>query len=173
MIQIFDNDTKELIFRQTNIINIEVKLDKQATKYQVEDGTMRNDHIIENAKEINISFVLTKVDKDDNVSQFLEILSYFNENKFVTVQTKMNIYNNMLIEAIPQTENKEIFYGCSINMHLIEWREVKPEYGQLKQEQVKDKKHSDTQKTGRQQGSEVTNEKEKEKGRTILKGLFK
>ena len=58
-------------------------------------------------------------------------------------------------------------------MHLTEWREVKPEYGELKQEQVKDNKHSDTQKTGRQQGTEVTNTQEKGKSESILRGWTK
>ncbi|MFV7791244.1 phage baseplate protein [Aliarcobacter lanthieri] len=161
MIKFFDNDTKEEIFKSTNILTLDVKLNKQATKYQVEDGTERNNHIIEKVKEIDAAIVLSKVDESENIASFLELLDYFNNDKLVTVQTKMNIYNNMLIEAIPHNENKDIFYGCAISMHLTEWREVKPEYGELKQEQVKDKKHSDTQKTGRQQGSEVTNPQER------------
>ncbi|WP_418187320.1 phage baseplate protein [Aliarcobacter lanthieri] len=173
MIKFFDNDTKEEIFKSTNILTLDAKLNKQATKYQVEDGTERNNHIIEKAKEIDMSIVLTKVDESENIASFLELLDYFNNDKLVTVQTKMNIYNNMLIEAIPHNESKDIFYGCTISMHLTEWREVKPEYGELKQEQVKDKKHSDTQKTGRQQGYEVTNTQEKGKGESILSGWTK
>lgn len=168
IIQFFDNDTKEVIFKSTNIASLDAKLNKQATKYQVEDGTERNNHIVEKAKEIDVSLVLTKTDEKENIASFQELLDYFNNNKLVTVQTKMNIYNNMLIEAIPHSESKDIFYGCTISMHLTEWREVKPEYGELRQEQVKDKKHSDTQKTGRQQGTEVTNTQEKAKGVSII-----
>ena len=173
IIQFFDNDTKEVIFKSSNITSLDAKLNKQATKYQVEDGTERNNHIIEKAKEIDVSLVLTKADEKENIASFQELLDYFNNNKLVTVQTKMNIYNNMLIEAIPHSESKDIFYGCTISMHLTEWREVKPEYGELKQEQVKDNKHSDTQKTGRQQGTEVTNTQEKGKGESILRGWTK
>ena len=173
IIQFFDNDTKEVIFKSSNITSLDAKLNKQATKYQVEDGTERNNHIVEKAKEIDVSLVLTKVDEKENIASFQELLDYFNNNKLVTVQTKMNIYNNMLIEAIPHTESKDIFYGCTISMHLTEWREVKPEYGELKQEQVKDNKHSDTQKTGRQQGTEVTNTQEKGKSESILRGWTK
>lgn len=169
IIRFFDNDTKEVIFESTNIASLDGKLNKQATKYQVEDGTERNNHIIEKAKEIDISLVLTKADEKENIASFQELLDYFNNNKLVTVQTKMNIYNNMLIESMPHTENKDIFYGCTINMHLIEWREVKPEYGELKQEQVKNDMHSDTQKAGRQQGTETSNKKNE----SILRGWTK
>lgn len=169
IIQFFDNNTKEVIFKSTNITNLDAKLNKQAIKYQVEDGTERNNHVIEKAKEIDVSLVLTKVDDKENIASFQELLDYFSNNKLVTVQTKMNIYNNMLIESMPHTESKDIFYGCAINMHLIEWREVKPEYGELKQEQVKDDKHSDTQKTGRQQGTETSNKKNE----SILRGWTK
>jgi len=166
MIQIFDNETKELIFTNTNILNIDIKDSKTITKYQVEDGTTKNDHIYENALEIEIALLLAKSSQDENLEQFTKILSYYKNNKAVIIQSNMNVYENMIIEEIPHCENKDIFDGATINMKLSQWRNVKPIYGELKD--VKSSKHSDTQNIGRQQGSEIDGE-EKKKNQSILK----
>lgn len=173
IIQFLDNDTKEVIFRKSNVLQVEAKPTKQVTKFKVEDGSDRNHHIVEKANEVSVSFILTDVDYMENINAYKELLEYHNDNKLVTLQTRLNIYENMVIETIPHSEDKEIFYGGVVNMTLSEWREVTPEYGELKQEQVKHPKNSDTKTTGRQQGTETKDPNETKKSESILRGWTK
>lgn len=163
-IRILDNETLKVIFESANVMRLDIDNEKKATRFEVESGAVRSDHVIDSLVEVMIDLVLVG---DGAVGDFAALEDYYNNRKLVTVQSRMKVYPNLLVEAMPHTESGDIFDGSIIGMRLVEWKEVVPEYGALRQEQVVNPDHSSTQQRGRQSGIE-TNEAEGQKGRSIL-----
>lgn len=169
-IQILDNDTGEVISTSINPLNVSVNESKTTTKFTVENGETRNDHIVDNAIEIQVEFLVVGETAGNVVA---DLRSRFRNNDLFTVQTRMNSYPDMLIESFPHDESQYIADGCYLNLTFTEWRETTPEYGELKQESVKDPEHSSTVKRGTQRGKEASEPiKEKTKRSTLDRILF-
>jgi hypothetical protein len=168
MIRFIDNESLQPIFETINIMDLSVNDSKKATRSSVETGAIRSDHVIDNLIEINLSVQLTT---DESANEFNDIKTYYTDKKLVTIQCKMGTYVNMLIEEMPFYENASNLYGATIDIKLIEWNEVTPEYGELKQEKVKDKKKASTQERGRVAGSDSKNTPP-EKKQSLAKRVF-
>lgn len=164
MIRILDNESLTPIFESSSPMRVDVKPTKKATRHTVETGATRSDHVIDNLLEITIDLVLT----ENAQQEYNQISQYFDNRDLVAVQTGMGVFINMLIEDISHSESAQVFEGAMLPMRLVEWREIKPEYGELKQEQVKRPQHSSTAERGRQSGTEV----ESERGKSVLYGIF-
>lgn len=140
---VLDNDSLEVIFSSASILRMSVIEEKTPTKFEVEDGTNRSDHVVVKPVEIQIDFALAT--KDDK-GQLEEMRDYFNDNLLVTIQTRLNSYSNMLIIALPQEQDTRI--GATIAMRLEEWRPIVPEFGSA----VANKSQTNTKKRGTIQG---------------------
>lgn len=167
MIRIMNNDGAQAIFEDAAIIRVDVKREKQATRFAVETGAVRSDHVIDKLTEISVDLVLAT---ENARAAYDEIAQMFAEHQLVTIQTEMNVWPDMLIEAMPHSESAQIFMGATVQLRFVEWREVEPEYGELKQgKQAKNANQSSEQKRGKQKGSAAaTTEPEKQRGSSLL-----
>lgn len=167
MIRILDDESMEPVLESFAPMRIDVMDEKKATRFQVESGSVRSDHVIENPVEIMVDIILTD---DDAQSQFDELTRYYSENKLVSVQCNFGTYTSMLIESIPHVEQSAIYKGAALPVRLVEWREVEPEYGALKQEQVANPEHTSTADRGKQpsRNSGTDTESAKKRGSSIL-----
>lgn len=163
-VAILDNDSLEPLFESVSPMRVSTIREKKATKFAVEDGTERSDHIVKALTEISIDILAA----DDVRNAYENLVQVWAANKLVTVQTKAASFPNMLLTAVPHDETIEL--GTSINMsiRLQEWVEVKPETGELPPSKVANKNKSSTVKRGQSKGTETT----KKKG-SILSGWFK
>ena len=57
-VEILDNETLQPIWVGSDIMDVQVQETSTVTKYAVEDGTNRNDHIVHNPTEITMRFTL-------------------------------------------------------------------------------------------------------------------
>lgn len=166
-VAILDSVSLQIIFASAEPMRVAVKESKRATKFAVEDGTERSDHVVRELTEIQIDFLLA----EDTRNQFETLRQAFDQNKLVTVQTKVRSYENMLIVDLPHDETPELGIAVNVPIRMQEWVEVKPEFGELPPAKVEKKKQSSTVKRG-QQTSEASGEGTKRKG-SVLSGVFK
>ena len=161
---ILDNDTLQELWTGSDIMRVSVNESSKATRYAVEDGTSRNDHVIQNPTEIAISMVLA-----GEVARLFQLLKQtYLERKLVTIQTKTDVYANMLVEEIPHEQDAGMTDGVTVDVRFVEWREVVPEYGELTMNRVANPNQSDTVK----RGSQATSEASPEKRQSVLRSAF-
>lgn len=168
-VSILNADTLEPIFQSAHPMRVAVMEAKRATKFAVEDGTERSDHVVRELTEISIDFFLS----DDTRNEFDRIRQAYNDNVLVTVQTKVATYESMIILAVPHDETVELGNSINIPIRLQEWLSVKPEEG-IAPERPKQKS---TVKGGQKQTTKASSQQEdKVKGASkgsILSGVFK
>lgn len=163
-VEILDNETLQPIWTGSDIMDVQVQETSTATKYKVEDGTNRNDHIVHNPTEITMRFTLA-----GEASQlFNAIKQTYTERALVTVQTRTDVYADMIVTEIPQDQTGDAVDAVSLDIRLSEWREVVPEYGELTQSNVANPEQSSTVK----RGSQATTETPPEKKQSVLRSMF-
>lgn len=166
-VAILDAESFETLFASAHPMRVSVMEAKRATKFAVEDGTERSDHVVRELIEIQIDFLLA----DDTRNQFESLRQAFEQNKLLTVQTKVRSYESMLIVAMPHDEAAELGMAVNVPIRMQEWIEVKPEFGELPPTKVENKSQSSTVKRG-QQTTEESGEGKKRQG-SVLSGVFK
>lgn len=163
-VEILDNETLQPIWAGGDIMDVQVQETSTVTKYKVEDGTNRNDHIVHNPTEILMRFTLA-----GEVSQlFNSIKQTYTERDLVTVQTRTDVYADMIVTEIPQDQTGEATDAVALDIRLSEWREVVPEYGELTQAKVAKPEQSSTVK----RGSQATSEAPPAKKQSVLRSIF-
>ncbi len=148
-VQIIDGESYAILFENASPMRVYVTDEKTATKFQVENGETRSDHIVNLPIEITIEFILSG---DQAKNQFENIKQSYRDNRLVTIQTKMDTYRNMLAVSVPHDETATMYAGAALPVRFQEWREIQPEYGELQQKQVAKKSQSSTVNRGKQTG---------------------
>lgn len=161
---ILDNDSLQGLWVGSDVMRVSVHETSKATRYAVEDGTSRNDHVIQNPTEIEISMILA-----GEMARLFQLLKQtYLERKLVTVQTKTDVYTDMLVEEIPHEQDAGMTDGVTVDVRLLEWRETAPEYGELTMSKVANPSQSDTVN----RGSQATSEASPEKRQSVLRSIF-
>ncbi|VFR32584.1 FIG00431858: hypothetical protein [plant metagenome] len=165
-VAILDAETLQPIFQSAEPMRLSVRESKRATKFAVEDGSERSDHVVKELTEIQIDLLLT----DDTRNQFDGLRQAYLQNKLVTLQTKVASYENLLILDLPHDETADLGAAINVPVRLQEWLEVKPEYGPLPPAKVANKNQSSTVQRGQQTGKDADEGTER-KG-SVLSGVF-
>lgn len=167
LVTLLDAKTFEALFPQAHVMRVTVRDEKRVTRFPVEDGTERSDHVIILPKEIQLDYSLT----DDAKIVHQAIQQAFRENRLVSVQTKMGTYPNMLIESMPHDEVSSNS-AIPVNVTLVEWISVKPEYtdAPMKRADVKETKQASSVNRG-QQTTTPADPAKTQKG-SVLHGLL-
>lgn len=152
LVAILDGETFEQLFVAAQPMRVSVRDTKRATKFEVEDGTTRSDHVVQDQIEIAIDLILEDETARDAYQQIKQAKF---DNRLVIVQTKVDSYESMLITEIPHDETTELGGAISMPMRLVEWRTVQPQYGALPPSKVKNKKQASTSKGGQKQTTEA------------------
>lgn len=165
LVAILDNDSLEPIFQASTPMRVSANPSKMVTQYQVEDGSTRNDHVVDNPLEMNIDIMLT----EDKRSEYAALEQAFTELRLVIVQTTISSYRNMLIEAMPHDETTDLGQNVLANIRLLEWREITPSYGDLPPSKVSNKNQSSTVNGGTRQPTQSAQTPKKQ---SVLFGIF-
>lgn len=167
LVGILDSESFEQLFVAANPMRVSVREEKRITKFQVEDGGTRSDHVVQDAREIAIDLL---IEDEFARNMYLQLQQAWRDNRLVIVQTKVSSYENMLIESIPHDETPELGNGISMPIRLTEWRTVTPQYGSLPPSKVASKKQSDTAKQGQKQSSTASGAQTRKA--SVLYGVF-
>jgi len=151
LVCILDNENFQQLFATASPMRMSVREAKTATKYQVEDGSTRSDHVVVQQVEISIDFII-----EDEFARdcYQQIRQAWNDNRLVSVQGKVSSYPNMLITEMPHDESPEYGMGIAMPIRLVEWRSVEPQYAGLPPSKVKSPKQASTAKKGQKQATE-------------------
>lgn len=167
LVAILDGESFEQVFVAANPMRVTVLEEKKITKFQVEDGGTRSDHVVQQAREISIDLM---IEDEDARNMYLQIQQAWRDNKLLIVQTKVASYESMLIETMPHDETPELGNGIAMPIRLTEWRTVTPQYGSLPPSKVASKKQSDTAKQGQKQGQSASQAQTRKA--SVLYGVF-
>lgn len=142
-VSIYDDESFKQIFDSASPMRISVREDATITRFPVENGEEKSDHMVIEPVEIVIDFLLT----EDTKTEYQALRETFLGKKLVTVQTKVASYPSMLIEAMPHEESPQIGTAIFVPIRFAEWRPVTPETSDA----VADPKQSKTTPRGQQQ----------------------
>jgi hypothetical protein len=112
---IFNNDTYEQLFVDGIISLLNAKNTSQLMTHPLEDGSKIADHQVFNL--IKISMILQLSKANYNIV-YENIDTAYRSSTLLTIQTKVDVYKNMLIESKPHTESSKS--GIIINLNLTQ-----------------------------------------------------
>lgn len=167
-VAILDAQSLTPVFVSSDPMRVSVLNEKRPTKFAVEDGSERSDHIVTELVEITVEFLLN----EDTRNAYQELKQAFESHRLLAVQTKVDTVANMLIVSLPREESGGLGSSVLCPIRFQEWREVKPEYGELPPAKVEKKSQSSTVKRGTVKGAE-TNSENKSVAADIYDGWFK
>jgi len=151
-IVILDSDSLQPLFASVYPMSVSVETAKRATEFAVEDGSIRSDHIITDLTSISIEARAA----DDAKEAYRALYEAWRSNTIVTVQTKVDVYESMIILTIPHDETTEDGDSIPVSITLQEWIEVEPEYGELPPRAVASKRQASTANRGHVQGEDAS-----------------
>jgi hypothetical protein len=167
LVAIYDNETFDVLFTGARVMNLDILDEKKYTQFQVEDGSSRSDHSIKLPIIITGRMMIT-----ENTKPVFETLRQaYLEDRILIVQSRVNSYSSMVIEAMPHTESIENLLGVNVDIRFIEWRTVRPVYGELPLGTTRNPAQSSTIPRGQQQTSETEGTEARRKG-SVLAGVF-
>jgi hypothetical protein len=96
------------------------------------------------------------------------------EDRILIVQSRVNSYSSMVIEAMPHTESIDNLLGVNVDIRFVEWRAVRAVYGELPLGTTRNPAQSSTIPRGQQQTSDASGAEgagARRKG-SVLAGVF-
>jgi hypothetical protein len=153
VIGIFDNNFNQ-VFLNTQFIKASVLDTSQLFAHPLEDGSKTIDHKITNPIEIELQIILAG---NDYKNTYKALKKLDTDATLLTIQTRTDVYPNMLIGALPYEEDAEVFDGMKLNISLKQNRKeasttgVVPRYA----------KDTTAQKNGNVQGKTIDESSEK------------
>lgn len=168
LVGIFANESYEQLFLNASLMSVSVVNNSKLMTHPLEDGSQVGDHQIFELIRISVPVVLSSA---DFVTVYRNIEKSFRKNTLYTIQTKVSVYKNMLIESMPHEETVES--GIRLVLSFIEFLEQKTAVGIA----PKYPKDTPTTKKGVQNGgngeSSKGNDDAPEKKTSFIKGLYK
>ena len=113
---IFDNDTYEQLFADAICTSLNIKDTSQLMTHPLEDGSKTADHQVFDLIKISMILQLSKINYN---IVFENIDTAYRSSTLLTIQTKVNVYKNMLIESKPHVESSKS--GIIINLDLTQF----------------------------------------------------
>ncbi len=152
VVGVFDQDGNQLFVNATAIRAL-VNPSAKVMKHPLEDGASTTDHIVFEPVRIKLS-VIPKPDGYQDTWQ--EMLAQFKAATTVTVQTKTDSFDSMLMQGLPFDETPEMFDTIAVAADFEEAIFVQAQYKQLPASAVKKKSNASTVKTGAKQPTDAS-----------------
>ena len=145
---ILDSDGNEL-FETVGILGLSAASSIAYPQHTLENGVTISDHAIKLQDRLTIRAVLSPV---DYVEVYRRIKNALQENTLFIIQTKVEIYSNMVIATLPHEEDRKD--TVMLNLDFIEQQFQFPTVGILPLSAVANPADSDTVKGGNKQPAE-------------------
>jgi len=158
LIGIFNNDNFEQLFNNASIMSVSVEDSSQVMSHPLEDGSKTSDHQVFDLIRIQIPIILSST---DFVSVYQSIDKGYKNSTLYTIQTKVSVYKNMIIDSKPHQETVESGIRLALSFTQFDTKKanvsINPKYAS----------DSNTSNRGVQNGTSVSDEKRT----SILGGL--
>lgn len=143
-----DNESLKPILSKLQCVRLDVTDEKIVTKFEVETGETINDHVITNPILITIGVMLAGA---QDRAAFEALREWYQAHKLLTMQTRMETYPDMLIEAMSHIE--QVALNTEVEIRLTQWCEVAPAYGEIYQ--ARNPSQAKTKDADQKKGEEV------------------
>lgn len=154
VVGVFDQNFNQL-FSQATSMKVTVSESSELMKHTLEDGAKITDHAVFDPNTIELSVM---VSGQFYRSIFQQIKQVYKSRTIVTIQTKADSYENMVISKMPHDEDPEMFDAIIIAISLEEARFTTPQYGTLPPAKVANKSQASTVDKGQQQTAPANDE---------------
>ncbi|WP_237386229.1 phage baseplate protein [Xenorhabdus sp. Sc-CR9] len=154
-VKIFNVNTFATLFESASPVQVSVRDEHKVTKFQVENGETRSDHIVVAAVEIGMELLLTGELKNS----FSAMQQAYDTHQLVGIQTRVKTYQPMILVNFFHDEVPEMADAVKLSLRFSEWRTVEPEYGELPPRRVAKKTQSGTVNRGNVQTKDVAGQK--------------
>ncbi len=160
VIGIFDSTTYEQYFVTARPIKVSVAEVAKVMTHPVENGATISDFKVIMPVQIQMSMVLNPAEYR---ATYQSIKTAFIKSTLFIVQTRSDMYLNMMISAMPHEEEAAMYDTIPLALKMEEVKLATTIIGTVKKKvsKPKNKKHSDTVKTGKQNAKTTDATKQK------------
>lgn len=123
IVGIYDSETLQQVFQDARPAQASVKVSAKVMDHPTETGTVLSDHKIINPREIEFALI---VPSQFYSSTYQQIVAAFNNSTLLAVQTKADVYQNMIISALPHEEDADKYDVITMSLRLREILYVLP-----------------------------------------------
>lgn len=159
VIAVLDEEGEQL-FETVSLMAVQVNPSKTFSNHTLENGQVVADNVIDNQDRINLQLIL---DPGDYVDVFAEIQTLYDAVTPISVQTRVETYTSLYMEAMPHDETPSIANTIAININLVEQQIVSSTSQTLTESDVSNSADASTVKSGQKTSTEST---------TVLQDLF-
>lgn len=149
VVGIYDNDTFEQLFQTARPMKANILRTRKVMDHPIESGAVVQDFAITMPVEIELSLMLASDGQYQVVYQ--TIRDYFLTGTQVSIQTKADVFPDMLIQAMPHEESPEMFDAIPLAIKLKQVQQVLVQYQALTASAVSAPSDQSTVNTGTQQ----------------------
>lgn len=135
------------------IITAQVTEESQVMSHPVETGGTIEDEIVFSPITINLNIIL---DASSYRSTYQEIKQLYTRRTLLTVQTKADSYQSLVIENMPHDEDASLFDTIAIAIRLKEVKFVETEYEAYTPTKVRTPADASNKKTGEANKTEAS-----------------
>lgn len=157
------NSDFEQVFEKARAVKATIMRASKAMEHPLETGATVTDHRIVLPVIVELSMILSS---EDYKAVYQQVRDLFVSGELLTVQTRVDSFDSMLIEKMPHDETPEMFDGVALALSLKEAQFVQPQFATVKVEKPKD---STTVKQGQKQPTESPPARKS----SVLSGFFK
>jgi hypothetical protein len=117
VVAIYDTETFTQLFPDARPIKATVRETSKVMEHPVETGAMIADHHIINPTEIELSLIISS---DAYATAYQQIYDAFVNATNLSVQTRTDVYDNMVVMNVPHEEAPEMYDAIAVALHLRE-----------------------------------------------------
>lgn len=151
VVGIYDNVTFAQLFQSARPMKANVTRQAKLMEHPIESGAVVQDFMIVQPVEIELSLILANNEYQAVYQQFK---GYFMTGTEISIQTKADVFPNMLIQAMPHEESPEMFDAIPLALRLKQLQQVLVQYQALTATDVANVQDQSTVNTGTQQPQE-------------------
>lgn len=134
------------VLQEAKIVDVRVKPNARNMEHPVEDGSIITDHRILLPVEIDLTVILNDANYADT---YASILQYYLDGTLLVVQTKVSVYENMIITEIPHSESSDMLDAIPMIISFKQVQLVSAQYNINPKKQA----NTNTVQKGTQQGT--------------------
>lgn len=151
VVGIYDNTTFDQLFSAARPMKANISRVRKVMEHPIETGSIVQDFAITMPVEIELSMMLTS---EDYPTVYQTIKGYFLTGTLISVQTKADVFPNMIIQAMPHEESADVFDAIPLAFKLKQVQQVLVQYQALAPAQVQAPADQSTVNVGAQQPKE-------------------
>ena len=151
VVGIYYNYTFYQLFQTARPVKANISRQRKVMDHPIEQGALVQDFAITLPVEIELALILNG---DEYQAVYQEIKGYFLAGIPVSIQTKADVFPNMLLQGMPHEESADMFDAIPLALKLRQIQLVTVQYQALTQTQVTTPADQSTVSRGAQQPKE-------------------